>query len=215
MPAILLINPNTSARSLRMMMDVAAPHLPAGFTLRGVSAVRGVEMIVDEADLLASASEVVRLGSADIRGVAAIIVAAFGDPGVETLRGRVSVPVVGIGEASIQEAASGGRRFGIATTTPALAGAIERLVGALGMSRWFAGVRVPDVDPLVLAMDASLQEEVLVRLATDCFDLDGAEAVVVGGGPLSEAARALRIRFGSGIIEPVPAAIRCVVHSVG
>ena len=197
-----------------MMLEIAAPHLPLGLALRGVSAARGVPMIVAEADLDASAEEVVRLGAVEASGISAIIVAAFGDPGVEALRATARVPVVGIGAAALAEAACGGRRFGIATTTPGLVRPIEALVEQLFLGASFTGVRVPDGDPLVLATDGSRQEIALARLARDCITLDGAEAVVIGGGPLSAAALALRERFGSAIIEPVPAAIRCVARSL-
>jgi allantoin racemase len=207
---ILLLNPNTSARSLTMMLAVASPLLPSGIAIKGVSATHGATMIVNEAGLRASAAEVVRLGLEAAADVSAIVVAAFGDPGVASLRDRLDMPVIGIGEASIIEAAAGARRFGIATTTPALVGAIERFVEVLALGRWFTGVRVPEADPLVLAADAPRQEAALARAVADCFALDGADAVVVGGGPLSSAAQALRVRFGDRIIEPVPAAIRAV-----
>jgi allantoin racemase len=205
---LLLLNPNTSERTTHLMLDVAARGLPAGVTLRGETAAHGAPMIVTEADLPGSAAEVIRMGGAAGPEVSAIIVAAFGDPGAAALRDRVSVPVIGIGEASMREAASGGRRFGIATTTPALVGAIQTMVEQLDLGCWFTGARVPNGDPLVLAADPPRQEAALARAASDCFDLDGAEAVVIGGGPLSAVARALRERFGSRIIEPVPAAVR-------
>jgi allantoin racemase len=194
-----------------MMLDIAAPLLPLGAALRGVSAARGMAMIVSEADLLAAAPEVVRLGL-EARDVTAIVVAAFGDPGVVALRDAVSVPVVGIGEASIAEAAEGGRRFGIATTTPGLVRPIEALVERLSLSRNFTGVRVPGGDPLLLAADAARQQRALARSVRDCIDLDGAEAVIIGGGPLSAAAQALRLNFTIEITEPVPAAIRYITR---
>ena len=93
--------------------------------LRGVQAARGPAMITTEAALAASEAEVVRLGTSAAPGVDAVVVAAFGDPGVLRLRAVLTVPVVGIGEAAMHEAARDGRRFGIATTTPGLARSIE------------------------------------------------------------------------------------------
>jgi Asp/Glu/hydantoin racemase len=215
MITILLLNPNTSARSLDMMLAVAVEVLPPGIAIKGISAAHGVQMIVNEAELRASAAEVIRLGSRAAPDVSAIIVAAFGDPGVVALRNLVDVPVIGIGEASITEAASGGRRFGIATTTPALTRAIEDFVDQMALRHQFTGVRFPNGDPLDLAANAQRQQAALAQLAEDCFELDGAEAVVIGGGPLSEAARAVRDRFGNRIIEPVPSAIRYVTRLLG
>ena len=76
MNTILLINPNTSARSLRMMLTIARAGLPAGMALRGVSAASGAAMIVNDDDLAASAREVVRLGVDLAPDVATIVVAA-------------------------------------------------------------------------------------------------------------------------------------------
>lgn len=124
-------------------------------------------MIVRDEDLDASAADVVRRGAAEVSDVSAIVVAAFGDPGVEAPRGLVGVPVVGIGEASLTEAASGGQRFGIAATTPGLIRSIEGSVTKLALNEWFTSVWFPEVDPIDLAADAPRQELELARLS--CF----------------------------------------------
>ncbi len=209
---ILLINPNTSVASLEMMLAVARPLLPVDFAIRGVCVAAGVPMITTEDALTSAAAEVAAVGVAEADGVDAIVVAAFGDPGVALLRTFVSFPVIGIGEAAIREAGSDGRRFGIATTTPGLVGAMEHMVGRLSFAAQLTGVRVPDGDPLALAADPPSQQAALAEAATACIEQDGAAAVIIGGGPLSEAARALRGRFAAELIEPVPAAIRAVLR---
>jgi Asp/Glu/hydantoin racemase len=214
MTEILLINPNTSARSTDMMLTFARPLLPPGLSLRGAQAALGAAMILDEASLAVSEAEVTRIGLA-AGGVGAIIVAAFGNPGASRLRKLLTVPVTGIGEAAVQEAASGGRRFGIATTTPDLVRSIEDGVRALGLDGSFTGVRVPGGDPLALAADPAAQDEALALAATRCIELDGAEAVVIGGGPLSATAARLRQRFQAVIVEPVPAAVRQTLAALG
>ncbi len=132
MKSILLINPNTSARSTEMMLAVAKPLLPAGVALRGIGAAHGADMILDEAALAVAETEVVRIGTEAHPGSQAIVVAAFGNPGAHRLREMLAMPVVGIGEAAMREAAAGGRRFGIATTTPGLVRSIEAGVRHLG-----------------------------------------------------------------------------------
>lgn len=211
MPSILLINPNTSVRSTEMMVSVARPLLPPGFTIRGACAARGSAMILDAAGLAVAEEEVVRIGTEEAGGADAVLVAAFSEPGARRLRALLPVPVVGIGEAAIREAAAGGRRFGIATVTPGLVGSIEGIVDELGLAAAFAGVRVPDCDPLRLAANPAAQDEALARAARECIALDGAEAVVIGGGPLSETAARLRQRFETAIVEPIPAAVRALL----
>ncbi len=212
MTSILLINPNTSARSTEMMLAVAKPLLPAGVVLRGIGAARGADMILDEAALAVAETEVVRIGMEAHGGRDAVVVAAFGNPGAHRLRELLPMPVVGIGEAAMREAASGGRRFGVATTTPGLVRSIEAGVRHLGLEADFTGVRVPaDRDPLALATNPADQYDELALAATRCIELDGAEVVVIGGGPLSDAAVRLRQHLQVTIIEPVPAAIRQIL----
>ena len=215
MTSILLINPNTSARSTEMMLAVARPLLPATVELRGTRATRGSAMILDEVALEQAEAEVVRIGLAERGAVNAVVVAAFGNPGVQELRDVLPVPVIGIGEAAVREAAAGDRRFGVATTTPALVRSIEAGVRRLGLEAGFTGVRVPaGRDPHALAANPADQEDELALAARQCVELDGAEAVVIGGGPLSEAAARLRCRLRTTIIEPVPAAIRHILAAL-
>jgi Asp/Glu/hydantoin racemase len=215
MSTILLINPNTSVASLDMMLSVARPLLPPDVAIRGVCVAAGVPMITTEAALTAAAAEVAAIGVAESAGADAIVVAAFGDPGAALLRALGTLPVIGIGESAIREAAADGRRFGIATTTPGLVGAMERMVGRLSFAAQLTGVRVPDGDPQALAADPPSQQAALAEAATACIEQDGAAAVIIGGGPLSEAARALRGRFAVAMIEPVPAAIRQALRVLG
>ena len=206
MKRILLINPNTSARSTEMMLGIARLHVPAGVVLCGVCAARGADMILA---LAVAKTEVVRFASQAHQGCDGVIVSAFADPGACRLRALLSVPVVGIGEAALREAAAGGRRFGIATTTPGLVRSIEAMVCRLGLDASFTGVRVPSGrDPLGLASNPAEQYDQLALAATRCVALDGAEVVVIGGGPLSDTAAGLRKSMQVAIIEPVPAAIR-------
>lgn len=141
-----------------------------------------------------------------------MVVAAFGDPGVPQLE-DAGVPVVGIGGAGIRAAAAGGRRFAVATTTPGLVGSIEGLVartlgempGKPAVVDLFAGVVLTTTDPLVLASDPAASRAELAD-AVDRARALGAQRVVIGGGPLSDAAEALAGVYADVVVEPVAAA---------
>lgn len=215
---ILLINPNTSQSTTQMMVELARAALGDGLEIRGLTMARGVPMIVDEADLGAAADAVGALdlpvagpGSEGMRGV---IVAAFGDPGAHALRRRLAVPVVGIGEAAMREAAQNGRRFGIATTTPSLASSIEANVRRVGLDAGFTGVRFTRGEPRMLGLDPAALEAALAEAVQACVEADGAQAVVIGGGPLGRAAQALSTRFAIPVIGPVPAACRSLLGAL-
>ncbi|MFF5933029.1 aspartate/glutamate racemase family protein [Streptomyces sp. NPDC012508] len=219
-PAVVLINPNTSTSTTGMMTAIARRTL--GPDVRGVTVARGPRMLTDPAALRAAAPEVAAAGGRALASgtCRALLVGAFGDPGLAHLRALslalargpvpvpVPVPVVGIGEAALLEAAASGRRFGIATTTPLLAESIVERVAALGLSDRFTGLRLTGGDPQALSADPESLRESLALAVQECVVRDGARAVVIGGGPLGEAADSLRARFETPVIAPIPAACR-------
>lgn len=214
-PHILLINPNSSKATSEMMHAIALNALAGRLAVKTVTASRAPTMIVTPEQLTASAAEVVELGTAHGRECAGIIVSAFGDPGLAELRRKVAVPVVGICEASMIEASEGGRRFGVATSTPDLTEAIGQRAHDLGLAHLYTGIRCTEGDPVALAADPALLIEALAGAVGACIEEDGAEAVVIGGGPLGEAANALRPRFGKPVLGPIPSAVERIVGLIG
>ncbi|MFD3530306.1 aspartate/glutamate racemase family protein [Streptomyces sp. NPDC058664] len=220
---MVLINPNTSTATTAMMTAIARRTLglalPDGGgdgvpSVRGVTVRRGPRMLTDPAALRAAAPEVLAEGlrATAAGGCAALVVGAFGDPGVEALRAAAGVPVVGIGEAALREAAADGTPFGVATTTPLLAEAIDARVTALGLAGGYTGLRLTRGEPERLSADPALLLDRLEDAVRACAERDGARAVVIGGGPLGEAAEELRIRCAVGIVAPIPAACRAIVR---
>jgi Asp/Glu/hydantoin racemase len=214
MDHILLINPNSSAATTDMMVAIAAAELPAGFVIDGVSARSGPSMIVNDVELRAAAAEVERNWRDAGDRYAGVIISAFGDPGIEGVRAASQVPVAGICEASMLEAAQGGRRFGVATVTPDLADAIAGRAAELGLAHLYTGIRLTAGDPRVLAADAQALEQALAVAVQECIELDAAQAVVIGGGPLGQAAIALAPRFAVPVIAPIPAAVRDLLRQL-
>lgn len=219
MTHILLINPNTSTATTQMMVDIARSYFASVMTtpptVIGATVTRGAPMIVDEQDLAVAAEAV---NDPQMLALAAqadgVIVGAFGDPGIDALRARLEVPVVGIGAASVCEAGTGGRRFGIATTTPLLADSIASNVRKIGLDNSFTGSRFTTGDPRALGDVPSQLENSLAGAVQACIQEDGAQAVVIGGGPLGEAAQALGERFSIPVIGPVPAACRALLQAM-
>ncbi|QES09182.1 hypothetical protein DEJ44_28545 [Streptomyces venezuelae] len=211
---MVLLNPNTSAATTRMMTALARRALGDAFPVHGVTVSRGPGMLTDPAALRAAAPEVLAAGLRATAGggCAALLVGAFGDPGLTELRAATGVPVVGLGEASLREAAAGGTPFGIATTTPLLAGSIAAQVTALGLADRYTGLRLTTGAPERLSAHPDSLLDQLERAVRACAVRDGARAVVIGGGPLGEAAEALRARCAVRIVAPVPAACREIVR---
>ncbi|MFE6714123.1 aspartate/glutamate racemase family protein [Streptomyces sp. NPDC057695] len=215
---IVLINPNTSAATTAMMTAIARRALGGGGrSVRGVTAERGPGMLTDPEALRAAAPGVLAAGlRAVARGdCAALLVGAFGDPGLAELRAATDVPVVGLGEAALREAAADGTPFGVATTTPLLADAIAARVTALGLADRYTGLRLTTGDPERLSADPDALLAALEDAVRACAARDGARAVVIGGGPLGDAAEALRARCAVDVVAPIPAACRALTRLLG
>lgn len=203
-----LVNPNTSPKTTAAMLALAEAE--AGFALTGLTATFGQPLITDESGLEEAGRAVLALAP-DLRGADGVIVAAFGDPGLAALRAVLDCPVTGIAEAGMAEAAAGGRRFAVVTTTPELTGAIARRAEAEGHAG-FAGTWVTPGDPAAIMARPEALRESLHDACLRALDGTGVEAIVIGGGPLAVAARALRGLLPVPIIEPVPAAVRLAMR---
>ncbi len=208
---VLLINPNTNEETTALMAAIAERELAdSGFQLLAATVPSGPRMITDSESLAEAGNQVRRtvhevLASEQGGRVAAVLVAAFGDPGRSVLARELGIPVVGIGQASILAAARGGRRFGMATTTPRLVASLERLAQEHAEAGLFCGVETTASGPLQLATEPEAQFAQLQTAALRSWAA-GARAVIIAGGPLSESARRLATGGAVEIIEPIPSA---------
>jgi allantoin racemase len=213
-PRILLINPNSSVATTQTMVEIARQTAGSALDISGATATRAPLLITTPRALEDAGSEVVEIAAAQADSFDGFIVSAFGDPGLDTLRARVGRLAVGIANAAIVEAASHGRRFGIATTTPELETQIVGRVGAAGLSSQFTGVRFTTGDPAALMSNGDALMRSMATVIRGCIEEDGAEAIIIGGGPLARIAQALQFVFAAPIIAPIPAATRAVLASL-
>jgi Asp/Glu/hydantoin racemase len=112
------------------------------------------------------------------------------------------------------EAAENGRRFGVATTTPLLKSKIDALPEALGLRSSYTGTRFAEGDTQDLMRDPARLRDALAAAVEACVAQDGAEAVIIGGGPLGEAARDLQPIFAVPVIAPIPSAVRRIIRLI-
>lgn len=204
---IVLINPNSAQATTDMMVAIARGAAGDRAPVASVTATRAPAMIMTPRELDAAANEVVELGLAQGPGCLGFIVGAFGDPGLEELRQTSGLPCTGLCEASMRAAHGDGRRFGVATVTPELTDAIAARARDLGLASAYTGLRCTPGDPRALVADAGRLRAELADVVKACIALDGAEAVIIGGGPLGQAAADLQPMFSEPIIAPIPSAV--------
>jgi Asp/Glu/hydantoin racemase len=206
-PNIILVNPNTSSQTTEMMVGIAQAQAGSRVQLKGMTAPFGSPFIQDEVGLATAARAVAQMIDTAMRSAppTAFVVAAFGDPGVAEARAKYEVPVLGIGEESFYAAAKGGR-FSVVTSTPALGDVIRARANELNLADRLVSVRFTRGDAATLMTNPKeLQRELLSQV--NSARLDGAGCAVIGGGPLSAAANAIRGEAAIPVIDPLSAAM--------
>ena len=211
---ILLINPNSSVATTEMMVAIARSATVDDVDIDGATATRTPQMIVTPDALDAASTEVLEIAQSNRHVCDGVIVAAFGDPGLPGIKAAMKRPAVGIGESSMLAAAENGRRFGVATTTPLLEARIDALPDALGLRSRYTGVRFAQGDPQDLMGEPARLRAALAGAVEACIAQDGAEAVIIGGGPLGEAACELQPMFTVPIIAPIPSAVARIIRLI-
>lgn len=214
---IVLINPNSNATTTASMADIAAT-VTGGVAVEAKSNEGVPPLLTTPKDLADAVPGVVRIGveAAKDPRVGAVIVAAFGDPGLEELRSAIDLPVFGIREQAFREAAKGGRPFGIATTTPdpGLLEAFRQTAIALGFGDQFRGTRATPGDPNALMKKSPDELDAALAAAVRASMADGAQAVIIGGGPLTASALRLQPQFDIPLVVPVIAAAQAAAQAV-
>lgn len=206
MKPILLINPNRSEQTTEAMLRIVRQYLP---DVRGWTNVLAPAMITDP-QTLSDAAE--HIASADLPPARAVIVAAFGDPGADALAQRLEVPVVGIGAAAARAAGQGGAPFAVATTTPKLAPAIDALMQT--HCSGYLGCFLTPGDPEALMADPAALDRALITACRAAAQAQ-AQRVIIGGGPLAEAAIRIASQVSVPLVQPLAAACQEVAFRIG
>ena len=213
MTRIVLVNPNTTTATTDMMTAIARENAPAGVTVEGITVASGAPLITTP-DALADAARAVAALAPDLDAMApdGVIVAAFGDPGAAQLARTLSCPVVGLAKASMARAAGIGP-FAVVTTTIDLVASIVALAETYNHAERFLGVWTPPGEAARVMADPHRLAGALIDAAAEAV-AGGASAVVVGGGPLSDAARRLAAECPVPVVEPVPAAMTVLADAL-
>ena len=112
---LLLINPNSSHGITERMAECAAGVLNPGNKLTALTVAGSPAYLSSQEDMDAAAPGVVALYQQQAGSFDAVVLACFGDPGLEPLRQVTGLPTLGLIDASMAMALMCGKRPGIVT----------------------------------------------------------------------------------------------------
>lgn len=135
-------------------------------------------------------------------GFDAVIVGCFSDPGLDALRERTSVAVIGPGAAALHLAAQMGSRISILSPSGRSRGRVAARLRGLGLADLFASVRGVGASVMDLAEQRPGAFDGIVSAGRACVEEDGADAIVLG---------CMSMAFLPGVAHRLQAAIGCVI----
>lgn len=204
---LLLINPNTSETMTQVIAAAARAVAAPGTVIDAVQPSFGpvsIESHYDEAFAAAGVAE--QMHGARGRGHDAVVIACFGDPGLEAAREATTAPVLGIAEAAFHAASMLATGFSVVTTMTRTCVMAERLLLRYGYERQCKGVHGTDIPVLALHGDAvAAQIEAAARSA---LARDGSGAIVLGCAGMAPLCTDLTRRLGVPVIDGVAVAVK-------
>lgn len=204
---ILLLNPNTSTSMTEQMMRVARGSAGDDIEIVPVTAARGFPYISSRAEAQISGALALEIIAEHENEVDAVLIAAFGDPGLKAARELFTLPIVGMAEASLVTAGLMGERFSIVTFTPVMSRWYLDSVADCGLAARFTGVRTPPANTLDPFASQDSMSQVLLELVTKSIEEDGADVVILGGAPLAGMALDLQSSASALLVDPISAAL--------
>jgi Asp/Glu/hydantoin racemase len=201
---LLVINPNTTGSVTELLHRHVAAAAGEGVTVSTATARFGAAYIADELSYAVAGHAALDAYAAFMAAQPedvpdAVLLGCFGDPGVAALRQLAGVPVVGLAEAAMRQAAALGP-YAIVTGGAAWAPMLRRLALGLGLAEGLVGIHTVAPSGAELAADP---ERALAILRGACIEAAqgglGVRSVILGGAGLA----GMALRLAADVPVPV------------
>lgn len=212
---LLLVNPNISDDVTKVMAEEARRSASPGTEIVTTTARFGVLYIENRAEAAIASHAVLDAIAEHGSGADAVIISAFGDPGLAAARELYDLPIVGLAESAFLMAWTLGHRYSIVAMTPRLGAWFRESAQQHGLDGRLASVRALAQGPTDIG---KAREELRETLVAECLKAvadDGAEVVILGGGPIAGLARECADRIPVPALDGVSCAVRLAEALVG
>jgi allantoin racemase len=175
---LLLYNPNTDRSLTTKLASAVRTRLAPSDALIAVTSEIGEAFVNSEDSVAAAGSSASETLSGRADDCEAILLACFGDLGVDDLRRKLKRPVISLSDAFFAVAPFLGRRIGIVTTSPFWADRIKTEARRKGTTFWIADVHSLGAGTQSAALDQC--RAIIGEFASG----DRCDAVVLAGAAL-------------------------------
>lgn len=207
---LLLINPNTSDTVSNLIRIEAQRSASPGTEIEVLTAPFGVAYIETRFESLIGAYATAQLAAEHYARFDAVVVAAFGDPGLGGLREVLPIPVTGLTEAALTSAHLLGNRISVIAISQRIQAWYNEVIKAYGFGSRLASIRALDRPLSSIGGIQDAHAQALKTLAERAVDEDGADVIVLAGAPLAGLARTLSGQLPVPVVDGVSSAVRHV-----
>lgn len=187
-------------------LQLPAPMIAPGFRPEFAAVGWGAALGDSYHDMLLMDWTVFQAGiDAEAEGYSAVVVDTVSDSGVRALRSRLSIPVVGPGEAAFHAAMMLGKKFTILTMWPQWFPLYEKTLTEYGLWERVASLRSIDTRPDVTELLAGKEDVIFARLKAEAEKAmadDGADVIVLGSTTMHQSAHWLAAHLPIPVINP-------------
>lgn len=204
---LLVINPNISQDVTRLIESEASRSILPDTRLTMATAPFGVAYIETRAEALIGGYAALQIAAQQHLDHDAIVVAAFGDPGLTALREIMPIPTVGMTEAALISACMHGGRFSVIAISQRIQAWYRECINSHGLAGRLASIRALDEPLQNIGRVQEDQGERLVELGRRAVEEDGADTLILAGAPLAGLARSVAHRMPVPVLDGVTCAV--------
>ena len=205
---LLLVNPNISDSVSDLIRAEARRSASPDTEIEVLTAPFGVAYIETRFEALVGAYATAQVVAENVQRFDAVVVAAFGDPGLAGLRELLPVPVTGMTEAALATAHLLGHRISIIAISQRIQAWYREVVESHGFGDRLASIRALDRPISAIGGVQEEHAQALKALAERAVAEDGAEVIILAGAPLAGLARSLHGQLPVPVVDGVSSAVR-------
>ncbi len=205
---LLIINPNISASVTSLIGEESQRIASPSTEITMMTAELGVAYIETRFEAMIGAYATAELAARHAAQHDAIIVAAFGDPGLAALREVLDIPVLGLTESALMSACMLGQRFSIIAISRRISAWYRETVQTNGLLDRLASIRTLDQRVQNIGSIQNDHAEELKALCMQAIEQDGADVLIIAGAPLAGLARTIAADIPVPLVDGVSSAVR-------
>lgn len=208
MRRFLVINPNTSDEMTESIKQTVKSYVHKENVVEVIRAnigPRSLETFYEYS--LATIGVINTFKDLDMKKYDGVLLACFGDPGLYALKEMISVPLIGIAEASISMALLLGDRFSIVTALEKAIPMMKNMVKQYGLENRMSKVVSLGMNVLDLEKDETNTYNALFKATKKCIR-EGAEVIILGCAGLTGFSDRIEKELGVTVIDPIRVGIK-------